>query len=176
MVDNQEFSLSTDTSAIVQSMKVKGSPENERFYEYLRFLNTKQKEVQQLKEQREALGEGEEAEKEAITEKILQIDKEVKQFIENFHERYPGSLSSNFIKGMTYPEIPEAPKDENGVADSTFELRYFKQHFFDNIDFTDPRLVRTTVWHEKMKYYMDNLPDCGFHYRIGRLYTRFGKK
>ena len=61
-------------------------------------------------------------------------------------------------------EIPDAPKDENGViTDSTFQYRYYKEHYFDNIDFSESGLLRTPIFEGKLDYYFEKmivpLPD-----------------
>jgi len=42
-------------------------------------------------------------------------------------------------------------------VDSIFPYRYYKAHFFDNIDFTDGRILRTPVYHTKIKKYVEDL-------------------
>jgi len=54
------------------------------------------------------------------------------------------------------PEPPEAPI-VNGVKDSTFQYRYFKAHYFDKVDFSNPWLLRTPVFESKVKFYLDKL-------------------
>ena len=39
------------------------------------------------------------------------------------------------FKATEDPEIPETPKLANGQLDSTFAYRYYKKHFFDQVDF-----------------------------------------
>ena len=40
---------------------------------------------------------------------------------------YPNTFMSKIIRTMQEPEIPEAPKDANGiVTDSSFQFRYYK--------------------------------------------------
>lgn len=58
---------------------------------------------------------------------------------------------------MEEPIVPEAPILANGRKDSTFGYRYYKSHFFDNIDFSDDRLLRTPIFHNKIKQYLDKL-------------------
>ena len=54
-------------------------------------------------------------------------------------------------------EVPEAPLLPSGKKDTTFAFRYYKAHFFDNIDFSDDRLLRTPIFHTKIKQYLDKL-------------------
>jgi thiol-disulfide isomerase/thioredoxin len=58
---------------------------------------------------------------------------------------------------MKEPEVPEIPILANGRKDSTFAYRYFKTHFWDGTDFTDDRLLRTPIFHNKLKKYFDQV-------------------
>lgn len=50
--------------------------------------------------------------------------------------------------------IPDAPKDENGKQiDPEFSYHFYRDHFFDNIDLKDDRLVNTPVFHNKLETY-----------------------
>lgn len=154
MVDVQELSFKTDTSNYVGHMEVKGGKENKIFFDYLKYLNEQQVVATNL---RKKLKLADEKEKKKIEEELLSLDKQVKKYISNLHDKHQGTLTSNFIRALDYPEVPEAPINEDGSADSTFEYKYFKAHFFDNIDFSDGRLVRTSVFHERIDYYLDKL-------------------
>lgn len=154
LVDNQEFSLKTDTLSSAQNMKVKGSTENQLFFDYLAFLKKKQDEAKRLKGEMQSAGTDE---KSKIEAQMAELDQEVRGYIKNLHDQNKGSFTSNFIKALERPQVPEPPKNEDGSVDSTFAFRYFKSHFFDDFDFSDERLLRTSTFHEKVMYYMDKL-------------------
>ena len=158
MVDNQVFSMQTDTGFTILNMKVKGSNETKIFYEYLLFLNERQGTAKKLNEKKK---NGTATEQKAAGQALLNLDKEVKSYIANFHKKHNGSFTSNFIYAIEYPTVPEAPKNEDGSIDSTFAFNYFKAHYFDNYDFSDERLLRTTTFHDKITYYVNKLtvPD-----------------
>lgn len=150
VVDDQQFSVSSNHDDIVQSLEVEGSKENKIFFEYFKFLNSRQKKSKEL---RDKLETAEGKEKEKIIAELDQLDEEVANYLEDFHKKNEGTLPSNFLKAVKYPEVPENPNP----SDSSFAYRYFKAHFFDNFDFTDGRLVRTNTFHEKIMYYLDKL-------------------
>tara|TARA_B110000503_G_C7136025_1_gene408817 strand:+ start:359 stop:1783 length:1425 start_codon:yes stop_codon:yes gene_type:complete len=158
MLDNQTISLKTDTSYTILNMKVKGSEETKIFYEYLAFLNERQATAKKLSEKKKT---GTDREKKDADAALKNLDTEVKNYIALFHDRHQGSFTSNFIYAVEYPNVPEAPKNEDGSTDSTFSFRYFKAHYFDNYDFTDERLLRTTTFHDKIVFYVNKLtvPD-----------------
>lgn len=156
LVDDQELSFTTSKSAPIQDMKTKGGQENIYFYEYLKFLNAKQKVASELKETKEKSEPGSEAYKNA-TKSIDELDEEVKVFLNDFSKKHKGSFTVTFLNALQAPEVPEPPLLENGAKDSLFAFRYFKEHFFDGFYFTDDRLIRTAAFYEKISYYMDKL-------------------
>ena len=52
-------------------------------------------------------------------------------------------------------EIPEPPKKPDGSIDSSFQLKYYREHFFDNFDLADDALIRMPrpFYQEKLKDY-----------------------
>lgn len=156
IVNEQNFSMETDTGNFVKAMKVKGSLENELFYKRLHFLEEKQREINPLRAVMEDSLKTEE-EKKPAREKLSAIDKEIKEYTLQIVKDYPNTFLAKVFKAMEEPETPEAPLLENGQKDSLFPFRYYKEHFFDNVDFQDDRLLRSPVFHNKMEKYLSKL-------------------
>ena len=71
---------------------------------------------------------------------------------------YPKTFLAKIFKTMSEPEIPDPPKDAKGnITDSTFQFRYYKYHYWENVDFGDERLLRTPIFQNKIKTYMNQL-------------------
>jgi peroxiredoxin len=151
-----EFSLETDTLDFVKNMKVKGSKENEWFYAYLNYMADKSKQLEPLNKKYEALKANKDS-AEAIRTKMTAIDKEVKDYKVKFMKEHPTSFLAKIFRTSQDPEVPEAPILPNGKKDSTFAYKYFKTHFFDGVDFSDARLLRTPLIYNKYKQYLDKL-------------------
>ena len=151
-----EFSLETDTLDFVKHMKVKGSKENEWFYAYLNYMADKSKQLEPLNKKYEALKANKDS-AEAIRTKMTAIDKEVKDYKVKFMKEHPTSFLAKIFRTSQDPEVPEAPILPNGKKDSTFAYKYFKTHFFDGVDFSDARLLRTPLIYNKYKQYLDKL-------------------
>lgn len=156
LLDDQKLSFETTKDHPINDMKAKGGKENVQFFEYLKFLNIRQKEAT---EQKKIQKESEKGSKtyEAAQVRIDELDEEVKAFLLDFYERVSGTFTYSFLKALESPEVPEIPLLENGEEDSLFAFRYYKDHFFDNFDFNEDRLVRTAAYHEKIVFYMDRL-------------------
>ncbi len=64
-------------------------------------------------------------------------------------------MMASIFTAMQDPQVPDEPPA--GQPDSNFQYRYYKNHYFDNIDFSDARLLRSPVYHKKLKMYMKQL-------------------
>jgi len=154
IISEQEFSFSTDLDDLIGSMKFKNSVENPPFYEYLNFITRMQKQVTPIRLQlKSAKGNR----KQKLQKEADEIDLEVKTYRENFINNYYDKFFTKIIIATTEINIPESPLDLNGEPDKTFPYRYYKKHFWDNIDFSDERMLRTPVFFSKMEQYLDKL-------------------
>lgn len=157
IVNEQFFTVENDTTDFAKNFKSIGSPENKVFYDDLKFIAEKAKQRGDLDAERKNEKTSEERKK-AIDEAMKKIDSEVKEYRSNIIKNNPKSFYAKVLKMMEDVQIPDAPKDENGnITDSTFQYRYYKEHYFDNIDFADDRLLRTPILHGKVMYYIEKM-------------------
>ncbi len=152
----QVMSFESDLADLTDRMKVKGSGENEDFYDYLRFINKQQKLYAFYKEKHTGTGEVKDS-AEYYKKMMESVDDSVKRYKIRFIEMHPDYLISKVFKASKDPDIPEEPVLPNGRKDSTFKYRYFKKHYFDEMDFGDDRLLRTPVFYNRLSFYMDKI-------------------
>lgn len=156
LIDKEQvFSLETDTSDFIGKMKIKGSPVNSLFYEYLNYMGEKQKASEPLRDSIKAIKDKDSLK--PLQKRLDVFEKEVQKYKLDFIKKYPDNFLSVVFKASYEPEIPEAPMLPNGKKDSTYPYRYYKAHYLDNIDFSDDRLLRTPVFHSKLKQYITTL-------------------
>jgi len=154
VISEQHFSFTTDIKSPIEKMKFKNSVENSPFYEYLNFITKKQKEVTPLRELEKTVPE---EEKNQIKDKILKIDSEVKNFKNIFENKYSNIFFTKILKATTEPIIPEAPDTMNTQEKQIFQFNFYKKSFWNNIDFTDSRMLRTPIFFNKMDTYLNKL-------------------
>ena len=153
---SQVMSLETDTIDLINNMKVKNSSDNQIFYEYLKFIDARHKQVLPLTEDYKDMPDSSNEAK-ALKEKIKAINKEVENYKLDFIKKNPDKFLSKVFLASKEVEIPEAPKKADGSTDSIFSYNFYKTHYFDDIDFTDDRLLRTPIFHNKLNNYITNL-------------------
>lgn len=155
VVTEQNFSLETDTLDYSSHMKVKGSIENTAFFDYSRFTTKIGEELTPLEvAYKNAKSKNDTAAMRENREKIAVVEKRLTDYRINLAQKQPQLLLSKIFRMMRDIDIPEAPTLPNGRKDSLFSYSYFKEHFFDNFDFTDDRIVYTPVFHGRIEYYI----------------------
>ncbi len=171
LVDNNEqhFSMEANPADFVGTLKVTDSPTNTLFNDYQRFLkerqpilNTLVKELAQLDSTK-----ADSTAKNKVRNQIKPLEEEIKQYRLNFVQKHPNNLLSAIFRTMQEPEVPESPKGADGKPiDPDFNYKYFKAHFWDKVDLTDERLVRTPLLYGKINTYLEKLtykiPDSIF--------------
>ena len=153
----QKFTIEVDTTDFTKSFKVTGSPDNELFIGHQRFIADMQKESAALKVRLDANKDNEDSTK-AIRDLIFAEDKAVKKYRLDIVKDHPNTFMATIINTMSEPEVPEPPRDEKGnITDSSFQYLYFKSHFWDKVDFSNERLLRTPILQGKINQYISQL-------------------
>jgi len=154
--NDHKFSIETDRSDPIQKMVIKDSPDNDLFYQYLRFNGEKYGKIQALQEKMKKTGDDKDS-TEYYSKKIEEINREMINYKLDLARNKPSSFTALLINAMKEPDVPEVPVLSNGRKDSTFAYKYYKAHYWDDVDFTDDRLIRTPVFYNKLKKYYDNV-------------------
>ncbi len=162
--DNQHFSIISDTTDIMSTFRVEGSPENTAFVNFQRFMLEQNRKTRKIREEYDKDPKKEDpAVKEAYTVRFDEADKEVRQYIANIVKQYPGSALATFANFTLSPEIPDFSKTvPSGTKDRDMEIRrkayyYNKAHYWDYTNFRDSMLIRTPIFKNKLDDYFNNM-------------------
>jgi hypothetical protein len=150
--DDQEFSISNDTTDFIKHFAVKGSKENELFIAYQRLLNEHNEKAKALSERFKNAKTAKE--KDEIRKKLLKLDETIKKTQQSYINENPGTFFRAFIKATMQVDIPETPK---GKDEKIFQYTYYRKHYFDHFDIADPRLLRTPFYNDKVIAYLDKV-------------------
>ena len=152
--DDQHFSIEADSKEPLKTFKAKGSKVNSAFYDYLRFLETKRTDAEKLKKGADA--EKNPEVKKKFEDELSKINQDVRKSQDDLVTKYPGTLMALLIKGSQDVEVPEL----DSKSDSLNRIKryyFFKDHYFDNLDVANPKLLKTNVLFQKVDYYMQKL-------------------
>ncbi len=152
----QHFAVESKYDDFYKDIKIKGSPENEIYCRFVNYNRIKFEEYTPIQKKMESMKDNKDTVEWCKTQ-LEKINTEIGDYKKKFMAENPGHLMTKVFKSSKEIEVPDPPKKEDGTIDSLFSYRYYKQHYWDNIDFTDDRILRTPVYHTKLDFYFKNL-------------------
>ncbi len=158
IIREQVFSMETDTKDYTKNMKVIGSVENKAFYDYLNFIVVQGKKAEANKALMDSAKV--DADKVKYRDVLVNVERDIIKFRKDFVKTNPNLFVAKIFNTMIEMEngdIPEPPKLPNGRPDSTFPFRYYKAHYWDNIDLNEDGLIRSPIFHGKLEKYVKQL-------------------
>lgn len=153
--ESQRFTISADVSDFANTLKFNGSKENEQFFSYLKLMNSKNLEFAKVKEQTKGMSKADSLK--FMNEKTAVFAKEAKQVDKDFLEKVKGTFLADFVNLRIEKELADPPKASNGRPDSVYQYYWYKNHYFDGIDFTDERIIRTPYFDDRVKRYFESV-------------------
>ncbi len=151
----QRFSVIADTATIRSGVQFINSPGNELFVNYQQQMGIYGSEISAKRRQ---LAEAKTtADSAALYDRIDELDSLIKQYREDLIKKNPGNMLSEFLVTMREPELPESLKTPTSREDSLNAYYYFRNHFWDGVNFWDGRLAYTPFFDDKMDKYINEL-------------------
>ena len=150
--DDQHFKIEADLHGLPDGVQFKGSDENDRFYSYLDYNKENYDRIKQIQAKLKSLPPGHDSIA-LLTAETDRINQESIDYKLKIIETYPHSISSVLFNIMREPEVPDFFLD-NGRQDSISAYLYYRNHYWEYVDFADDRFLRTPVFHRKLERYM----------------------
>jgi thiol-disulfide isomerase/thioredoxin len=155
---NQSFALETSTADYVRNMKVTGDIDNKLFIENMIYNMERHQEAEPFIKiiQDSTLSEDQ---KKDARENFLKINEKVLAYQDDVIRQHPATVTARIFKSNKPIKIPDPPRRADGSIDSTFQLKWYREHFFDNFDLADDALIRMPrpIYQEKIHEYLDKL-------------------
>ncbi len=146
----QNFTLITSLEQPYNQATLKNSKDNDLFFNYMHYLSDKTKLAEEAKTLRV---------KDSLkaTQILKDLDQEVNTYQHNLITKHTGTLTAMLIKTAT--EVKSATfdniKDKNEREIAIYY--YYKQHWFDNFEMSNPALLRSPVLFQRIDYYIEKL-------------------
>lgn len=164
--DDQIFSLSCNYNDYINTLNFSGSAENTYFLSYQKKWSEMQQKasaiarrIQNNKQNKDSLL--------VLTEMQRDTEENMKNYLRSVVNDNGTNLLASLVKSMIPIEVPELiiPSPTRNADSLRWIMRYNynKDHFFDNIDLSDERLLRTPVIQSRLEAFFNNvviqLPD-----------------
>jgi thiol-disulfide isomerase/thioredoxin len=158
--DDQDFSLTCSYTDYFKSLKFSGSDENTAFIDYQRKWIQMQDDAAKINTRQQNSKANSDSTR-ILTDMRLKMEDNMKEFLHEVINKNKGSLLALLVKSMLPVELPQVTLPPNALnPDSVRWIRnylYNKDHFFDNIDLTDERLMRTPILQGKLNVFFTNV-------------------
>ncbi|GIV37965.1 MAG: hypothetical protein KatS3mg032_2344 [Cyclobacteriaceae bacterium] len=156
---NQHFAIQTDASDYIRKAVISDDTDNQLFFENMRFNMERNKEAEPFVKVLQDSTIKDPAQIAAAREGWKKINEKVIAHQKDIIARHPNTMTARLLKTQQRIEIPEPPQRPDGTIDSAFQLRYYRQHFFDNFDLSDDALIRLPqpLYSQKVNEYLDRL-------------------
>lgn len=155
--NGDDMSITATVADMPLNVKFKNSPENERFQEYTAFLKKYGQDQQALVD--ELAKAKTKADSSVVYAKGTEQVKVFKGYRKNYIQKYPNTLLSNIFLALNQPEVPPGKHylDDGKTEDSNYTYYYYKNHYWDDFNFADGRLMNTPVYDAKLDEYFSKL-------------------
>lgn len=152
---SQKQQINSDKSSMLQNLEAVNSRQNDNFFNYIRFLTAKNKEFDNFKKSVKAQKKPDSTalltkEFKALNDAIIENDL-------NTISQNSGTYLSEIINLKTEKTVKDVPKASNGRPDSIFVYKYYKNHFWDGVNFQDDATLRNPFFANKIKQYFNTV-------------------
>ena len=147
LITEQKFSFEANLKDIFNTLKFFGSRDNDLFYSYQQKSVKDALKISELSKKSDSVS----------VNQMYGLQYESALYKKKFIKAFEGTFASKIIKSTLTSDVPPAPKLSNGEEDPLWGNKFFVEHYFDNIDLTDDRLINTPLLYQPVKYYFDQL-------------------
>ena len=147
---DQEFSITADTTDFHNTVSFKGSDENSLFIDVQRNMEQIAKEIKVLNENK-AKFKGNKEKLKGFNAQIIEMNKKRADLFEKVISEHSEMFFAKFLKATRRVEVPKTIKDKKQ------QYFYFRKHYFDPFDVSDPRLLRTPIYESTIDMYLDKV-------------------
>lgn len=150
MDETQHFSIVADTLHPDKPV-ITGSKENTLYQDYAKFLEQEGPKLSAIQQQFSAAKTKQDSAE--LRKKLIEANNELQHYRDNIIKTYPKSMLAAFFNAMKTPVFPEMPKKADGSLDSAYPYRYVQEHYWDDVELNDDRLVRTPFLEKRLDEY-----------------------
>ncbi|MEN8226290.1 MAG: DUF5106 domain-containing protein, partial [Bacteroidota bacterium] len=152
---DQHFSIEKEFSAPPHEVIFKGSEENEIFYNYLNYNKKSYDRVKVIRALMQKQPPGSDS-LQTLQAELEMINEEGIAYKLDIIDKYPEAVTAMLFNVMREPEVPDFFLAD-GRQDSNAAYLYYRNHYWEYVDLSDDRILRTPVFHRKLERYMSKV-------------------
>lgn len=150
---DQEFNIYVDAKDL-SVVKFKGSEDNDAFFKYLDLIGDMRAKAATFREKLDALPEGDKK-REKLEKELDKLDDRVSKEQNKLLQDHPEFITTMLVNANKPIDIPDFEGLDGDVKEKKY--RYYKAHYFDNIELANPSSLRTPYFHTKIMDYLEKM-------------------
>jgi thiol-disulfide isomerase/thioredoxin len=158
--DQQKFSIEADVNDFLGSLRFHNSQQNTVFLNYQKSLRAHNARMSALQSKQKELIMNPDSVM-IIQEQIEYQNSEFQEYLDSIHAAHPGSFISDLIHAMSPPKTPEFEIDPGRANPDSIKMvltyGYLRDHYFDQTNFDNPKLIRTPILYNKLNNYFNRI-------------------
>ncbi len=156
----QQLKIATKAADLNGAFTIEGSKDNLLLYDYVNTLNELRPKAEEIGKKMQSLSD-DDPEKARLQEQMNELNEGVMELQRKIISDYPNTMTAAIIKMNQNVDIPQFEGDAREVQMK--QLMFYREHYFDNIDLKDDRLLRSPFLFPKVndfvhKYHVQH-PD-----------------
>jgi peroxiredoxin len=164
--DISHFSIRTSIAQIPDRIEFEGSPDNTLFYGYVNENVRYRRKIEALSQELKKQAPGADSAN-LLKDQINELYDRISSFEDSLIKANSNSFVAVVLKAKQEPELAPPVYLSNGKEDSLTAYLSYKEHFWDNLNPSDERLLRTPLYHMRLKKYFEKVlyqqPDTLIH-------------
>lgn len=149
--DEQNLKMRTSAGKLNQKMQFENSKDNTLLYEYVNTLGNLRPTADSLGKLMQGVPQGG-TEFQRLQEEMNQLNNSVVNLQDKILNDYPQTLTAKIININRNVDVPEFTGTDEEKR--TLQYLYMREHYFDNIDLSDDRLLRTPFLFQKIDFFV----------------------
>ena len=150
-----KITITTDAVDILTNLKSPDCKENQEHFSYGYFFPKKNIEFEAYRKQTKGKSSADSLK--FMAEKIKILNDDLIKFDAEYAKNHQGSFINDVMNLKTEREVKEMPRMKNAADSNLYRYMYYKQHYWDGVNFNDDRLLRAPYFGDKFKKYFEKV-------------------
>lgn len=137
--------------------RFEGSSQNSSYMAYQSYLMDYSKEREELTEEMKKASS--KADTQKVNDRADKLVEKLTSYRKDLIKKNPNSLFASLLNALVIPEAPKGTHylEDGKTVDSNFAYTYYKNHYWDNFDFNDNRLMFSPIYDGRLNEYFNKL-------------------
>ena len=154
--DNQNLDISSESvTNYKELLQCSNSKIQNDFFDYIKYFEVQRLEFENYLPKTKGLNKKDSTDFMSSKQKL--INENIDSFEKSFMLRNKGTFICDALNLKIEKLLKDIPKASNGRPDSIAVYKYYKNHYWDGVDFKDDGLARTPFFYGRLTRYFDSV-------------------